>query len=140
MSPAALINSPNIIGKITESLNKILEQGKVPDSWKSSNTKLIPKSKQPMADQMRTIVLTDISYKILMGILKCKIENHLERNKAIKDMQSGGTPKRRVTENIFNYLIEKCAKIKRNLFVTSIDFKKAYDSIDRFTMISHAGL
>ena len=133
----SLINSPNIIEKITESLNKILEQGKVPDSWKSSNTKLIPKNKQPMADQMRPIALTDISYKILMGILKCKIENHLEKNKAIKDMQSGGTPKRRVTENIFifNYLIEKCAKIKKNLFVTSIDFKKAYDSIDRFTMI-----
>ena len=111
--------------------------GTVPDSWKKSNTKLIPKSAKPTVDQLRPIALTDISYKILMGILKTKIENHLRRNNAINDMQTGGTAKRRVTENIFifSYLIEKCVKEKKNLFVTSIDFKKAYDSIDRFKMI-----
>ena len=61
-----------------------------------------------------------------MGIIKNKLEKHLITNNKINDCQTGATSKRRVTENvfIFNYLIEKCAKMKKEMLVLSIDFKK----------------
>ena len=47
-------------------------------------------------------------------------------------MQKGATPGRSVTENIhiIQYLIQKTC-IKKNLYILSIDFTKAYDSIER---------
>ena len=72
-----------------------------------------------------------------MGILKDYIAKFLEENEMINDMQTGGTKGRRVTENIYmlNYCIERSFNRKSKLFILSIDFSKAYDSIDRIRLI-----
>ena len=133
----ALIKSDKFLKCLRNSLNEILNVGQVPDSWKLSNTILIPKVNRPKVGEFRPIALTDISYKLLMGILKGKIEKHLIKTGEINDCQTGATSNRRVTENVFivSYLINKCKLAKKDLFILSIDFRKAYDSIDRFKMI-----
>ena len=51
-----------------------------------------------------------------MGILKCKIEDHIKKNNYINDLQTGATQGRRVTENIFilQYCLDKTFKDKKN--------------------------
>ena len=133
-----LLNNENLIVKLTHILNVIIETQIFPGEWKTSNTILVPKKSRPKPNDLRPIALTNISYKILMGIIKSKIEKHLNENDAINDFQSGATTGRRVTENIFilAYCIEKSFCTKKSLFVLTIDFAKAFDSVDRCMMIS----
>ena len=113
--------------------NNILNIGTTPESWKSSNTVLIEKVKKPMVNQLRPIALTDTSYKIFMGILKDKVENHVNKSGKLDDLQTGATANRRVTENIFlvSYCIEHSFIKKKTLFILSIDYAKAFDSCNR---------
>ena len=132
-----LIKCESLIFILTKLMNDVMNSGIIPYEWKQSITKLIPKNKKPKFEDFRPIALTDISYKILMGVIKEKIEKHLTDHKLMKDEQAGATRRRRVTENIFilNYCIEKSYNLKKELFVLGIDFKKAYDSINRYEML-----
>ena len=132
-----LLKKQHMINLLTKTINNILETNIVPNSWKTSNTKLIPKNKNPRVNELRPIALMDISYKILMGILKNKVEEHLKSNNLINDLQSGATPGRRVSENIFilHYCIEKSYVNKQKLYILSIDYRKAFDSVDRYMML-----
>ena len=51
---------------------------KIPKSWKGTKTKVIKKIKKPTVKDFRPIALADISYKILMSIVKDQIEDHIE--------------------------------------------------------------
>ena len=72
-----------------------------------------------------------------MSIVKNQIEDHLERNNLTKDNQTGFTKGGRIEDNLFilQHLVEKSYKQNKPLVVISIDFSKAYDSIDRRKMI-----
>ena len=132
-----ILQNENLINLLTMLLNNILDTQMFPDQWKTSNTVLINKNPRPKIHEFRPIALTNISYKLLMGILKNKIMTHLKQNDAINDFQTGATQGRRVTENIFifNYCIEKSYIRKKSLYALSIDFSKAFDSIDRYEII-----
>ena len=132
-----LLENKKVLETLTKTMNYITESGNIPLEWKTSTTKLIPKNEKPRVNVFRLIALTNISYKILMGILKNKIELHISETDNINDLQTGATKGRRVTENIFilQYCIEKSYIKKKELHVLSIDFQKAFDSIDRLQMI-----
>ena len=72
-----------------------------------------------------------------MGILKDYIFEFLEKSSQVNEFQSGGTKGRRVTENMYvmSYCIERSFRMKKKLFILAIDFKKAYDSINRLSLI-----
>ena len=86
---------------------------------------------------LRPIALMDSSYKIFMGIIRAKLDEHLERNNLVNELQAGSTKGRRCTDNIFiiNYCIGKCYKMKKPLYLLSSDFQKAFDSIKRVMLI-----
>lgn len=117
--------------------NDALTNGNIPDEWKESRTKLIPKKKKPTIKDFRPIALTNISYKIFMTLLKTRIENHLTRNNLVKESQTGFTKGGRKEDNLFilQHLVEEAHKNKEKLIITAIDYSKAYDSIDREEMI-----
>ena len=77
------------------------------------------------------------SYKLFMGIIKDKIDGHIHRNDKVNDLQSGSTRGRRVEDNLFilSYCIQKTFLSKDKLYVISIDFSKAFDSVDRNMLI-----
>ena len=114
-------------------MNNELNRNIKPESWSKSKTIMLPKSKKPTAVQLRPIALTDSSYKIFMALIKSRVEKHLCNNELYNDMQAGFTEKRRIEDNLF--MLHECKEMsfrkKKQLIVISIDYTKAYDSINR---------
>ena len=133
----AMLRNDSCLSTLTMCLNKVLLEGVIPHDWRNSNTKLIQKKVKPTSRDLRPIALTNSSYKIYMGILREKIETHLRSNQLMSELQSGSTMKRRTTDNLFmlKYCIDETFKNKKQLFVISIDFQKAFDSVNRKLMI-----
>ena len=118
---------------LLKNLNKLIQTNNVPQKWKKSVTKLIEKTNKPKINEFRPISLTNNSYKICMGILRTKIENHISKNNLTRDQQFGFTKQRRTTDSIYAliYAINHSKKYNYNLIITAVDFKKAFDSINR---------
>ena len=72
-----------------------------------------------------------------MGILRIKIEDHLRENLCQSEYKQGFTKNRRIEDNllILSYCIEYSFEKKKPLYVISIDIKKAFDSVERGTLI-----
>merc|ERR1712179_319988 len=119
--------------------NSVLEGGNTPESWNTSRTKMIKKERRPTVRDFRPIAITNISYKIFMSFIREKIEEHLRLNNLIKENQIGFTGGGRIEYNhmILQYIIEKTKKEDENrqLIITALDFKKAFDSVKREELI-----
>ena len=72
-----------------------------------------------------------------MGILKDKIEYHIYVNNFTNELQCGATKGRRPAENLFilRYCIDFSFINKKPLYILSIDYAKAFDSIKRLEMM-----
>ena len=127
------------ISILTECMNGVLRDSEIPEKWKKSKTNLIPKNCKPKKNELRPIALTNVSYKIFMGLCKKKLVEHLQDNDRISNYQSGFTIGRRLEDNILilKYCISESSKNKVPLIVTAIDFTKAFDSIDRRKLIDN---
>ena len=132
-----LLEDRYFISKLAELLNEILEIGEVPESWLWSITNLIDKLRKPTPKDLRPIALMNSSYKKFMGIMKSKIEHHLKINNCTSDLQSGSTKHRRTSDNLFilKYCLQKIYKSKEKLYLVTVDFSKAFDSIKRHKLI-----
>ena len=109
---------PKIIKELSEeesfmnclenAFNIIYNANNIPESWKISNTTLINKKPKPSADQLRPITITNIMYKIYMGIIKDRLETHIQNSNKICYEQMGFTKGRRIEYNLFilKYCIE----------------------------------
>ena len=69
----------------------VIASGVVPRVWKLSRTVILPKKKKPVARKHRPIALTNVGYKLFMGIMKNRIVEHLDRNGLISEFQAGFT-------------------------------------------------
>ena len=85
--------------------NGVMDSGVVPEGWRKSRTVMIPKTKKPVAREHRPIALTNVRYKLFMGVVKNMIVQHLDRNGLIADYQEGSTGGRRLEENLFTVRI-----------------------------------
>ena len=90
-----------------------------------------------MAKEHRPIALTNVGYKLFMGLVKDQLVQHLDRNGLISDYQAGFTGGRRLEENLFivRYCIEETYRLGRELVVVSIDFEKAFDRVERVALV-----
>ena len=114
---------------------------KVNKDWLTSVTTMIPKVKQPKILEHRPIAVTVNSSKIFWTIIREKIEMHLRDMNVVYENQYGFT-KGGKPENclyILNYIANRNYtgnnRKKTELYYAFIDFKKAYDSIDRGKLI-----
>ena len=69
-----------------------------------------------------------------MGILKTKIETQICQE---SEVQAGFTKHRQITDNLFilYYCVRESYKNRKELFLISMDFAKAFDSIKRNVLI-----
>merc|ERR1711895_57430 len=114
---------------------------KVHKDWLTSRTTMIPKKPKPKILDHRPIAVTVNSNKIICTILRQKIEEFLDISGVKFENQFGFTEGGRVEHCMFtldyivNMTFEKRGKYGKSLYFAFIDFKKAYDSIDRKKLI-----
>ena len=131
-----LINDRRAIEKLTASYKKVLEEKQEPTEWKKSKTIMIPKMNRPTETELRPIAMTDVSYKILMSLIGREIKKHVAENKIEEFEKAGFTKGGNILDNLF--ILRECVeenRKKEQMVAIAIDFKKAYDSIKRETMV-----
>ena len=77
-------------GKIAlrNALDKALNEKEIPKNWKTSNTSLLEKVAKLTKKDLRPIALTDTTYKLMMGILRYKMQMHLKENKQLHELKT----------------------------------------------------
>ena len=133
-----LLKSDGCMEVISKGMNLIIESGRVPEKLKISKTVMLEKKTKPTVRDLRPIALMNCSYKLFMGTVRGKLEEHLQRCNMVSELQSGSTGGRRATDNIFilKYCVEQAFRTNKPLYVVSIDFRKAFNSIDRGKLIA----
>ena len=114
--------------------NYILETGKFPQSWcKGLIIPIYKKGDTCDPNNYRGITLTSCFAKFFTVILNNRLKNWAEQNDILTDAQFGFRKSFGTTDAVFilNALIEKQFNSKCKLYSCFIDFKKAFDSIDR---------
>ena len=133
----SMANSKTCLEALTKCYQVELNKIEKPTKWKTSKTKLLKKKKKPTVRDLRPLALTDMSYKIFMSIIKEEIEQHLKNIKEDNEVQAGFKKGGRIEDNLLTlrYCVKDAYKNRRQLIVTAIDFRKAYDSVKREELI-----
>uniref|UniRef100_A0A803T714 Reverse transcriptase domain-containing protein n=1 Tax=Anolis carolinensis TaxID=28377 RepID=A0A803T714_ANOCA len=126
-----------LVSPLQKVMNKILEEGKVPQTWNSANIVVIPKGKMDntQVKNYRPISLLNADYKIFASILADRLKEVLKVR--IAEDQSGFLPGRQMRENIRNILnvIEYYEKNNRKeIAFLFLDAEKAFDNVNWFCM------
>uniref|UniRef100_A0A803TXE9 Reverse transcriptase domain-containing protein n=1 Tax=Anolis carolinensis TaxID=28377 RepID=A0A803TXE9_ANOCA len=114
-------------------MNRILEEGKVPQTWNNANIVVIPKGNadNTQVKNYRPISLLNADYKIFASILADRLKEVLKAR--IGEDQSGFLPGRQMKENIRNILnaIEYYDKnIQKEIAFLFLDAEKAFDNVN----------
>ena len=116
--------------------NVCFDKGMVPSSWGKCIINPIPKSstadpRDPLS--YRGISLASAMYKLYCSILNNRISSWSESNGKLVDEQNGFRKARSTIDHVstLTNIIETRKKKKLSTFCAFIDFRKAYDCIDR---------
>lgn len=124
---------------IRKLFNRLFQSGEFPESW--SKSIIIPLHKKGSIhnpDNYRGIALLDIFSKLYIGILNKRVTFYVNAFDRISEAQAGFRKGYSTIDNAFVLysLISKqlCMKGKK-LYVAFVDFKKAFDSVDRYKLL-----
>ena len=116
--------------------NVCFNKGVVPAIWGNCVIKPIPKSSS--ADprdslSYRGIALASAVYKIYCSVINERLSNWANINNLIADEQNGFRKKRSTVDHISSLtrITDTRKKARKSTFCAFIDFKKAYDTINR---------
>ena len=78
-----------------------------------------------------------VGYMLFWGLVNNKLVEHSDRNGMICDYQAGFTGGMSLVQNLFivRYCIEETYWFGRKLVEVSIDFKKAFNSVERMALV-----
>ncbi|KAL4096954.1 hypothetical protein QTP88_021820 [Uroleucon formosanum] len=130
------LNSETIMN-IHKLMEHIWEEEVIPQDWNSALICPIYKKGDPLnCNNYRGIALLNVSYKILAYCILDRIKPRTEE--LLGDYQCGFRQNRSTTDQIFNLrqIFQKAWEYDKNLCVLFVDFKKAYDSIHRPSLIN----
>lgn len=133
-------SSTLLLEAITAIFNYCLSHSVLPSAWKTSSIILLYKGKGQTSDpdNYRGICLQCNFYKILTKLVKRRIESQVEEK--LSDSQFGFRKNRSTVQAIERLIDEiqrgvwtarKKRTEKKQLYVTFVDFKKAFDSVPR---------
>ena len=120
--------------------NRILQSGKFPKLWNHSLISSIYKSGDPNdCNNYRGISVTSCLGKLFTSLLQKRLGDFLESRNLISHNQGGFRGGYRTTDHIYilKTLINKYLnKHKQKMYVCFVDFKKAFDSVDRRALLT----
>ena len=117
---------------LTSFFQTSLDQGTLPQDWKSANVvPIFKKGDKSKAENYRPVSLTSILCKLLEHILASSIMKHLDKHNILTDAQHGFR-KRRSCESQLIITTEDLARNidnKKQTDVILLDFSKAFDKV-----------
>ena len=137
ISPELLkLAKPKILTYLSKLFNTIYTKSYFPKEWATSI--IIPihkKGNKSIMDNYRGISLLCLTSKVFTAILNTRLYNWLEVNNKICTEQAGFRRNYSTTDHIFTLysMVNNClyGKKRSKLYVAFIDYKKAFDSINR---------
>ena len=128
-------NMPESMFKIfTNLLNAMYSTSHYPTSWKQTIILPIFKKGDPtIPDNYRGISITSILSKVFMSILTDRLSSWAEDNNIIVEEQAGFRRGYSTVDNIFvlHSIIQHYLQRKRKVYVAFVDFKKAFDTVNK---------
>lgn len=111
---------------------QVWEEQKLPKDWE--NNLIVPiykKGLQSQCENYRPICLAQTSFKIYTRILEKRLRNHIEP--ILEEEQAAFRQNRQTGDNIYiiRSIIERKIEEGEELYLTFIDLKAAFDTVDR---------
>ena len=107
--------------------------------WDNSDIKPIPKKDKDPRDPLnnRCITIMCCIAKIYSSILNARIKTFLDKNQILVDEQNGFRASRSCIDHIFSLvtILRNRKSMGKQSFLCFIDFKKAFDSVDRTLLL-----
>ena len=116
-------------------------EGTLPMDWKSTNVSpIFKKGRKNCPSNYRPINVASVVGKIMEGIIKDEILNHLHKHNIIQDSQHGFLPRRSCSTNLVDYLniVTKTLDRGASFDVILVDFAKAFDKVPFDGMLAKA--
>ncbi|XP_034935878.1 uncharacterized protein [Chelonus insularis] len=124
---------------LKECLNRIWNEGILPPGWEKARiVPIFKEGDENKPENYRGISLLDSGYKLLTCIMAERLNCWLDKERSLRESQAGFRKKRGTRDHIFvlNALINNRLKVKRGkLYVAFIDFRAAFDTVDRQIML-----
>ena len=134
--PIEVLKNDTAVAFLHVLFNICFDNGIIPTEWGKCIINPIPKSstsdrRDPLS--YRGISLAPAMYKLYCSVLNRRLTSWAEQNNKVVDEQNGFRKGRSTTDHILSLtsIIDTRKKIKKSTFCAFIDFKKAYDTIDR---------
>ena len=124
---------PKAISKLTVEFNEVLESGRIPEEWLTSETVMLHK-KGSVDDpsNFRPIALASTAMKLFTAALADRLSNWAEGNEILPEAQGGFRRSRSCQEQIFNLtgaLHIHLRRPGRRAYALFVDFQRAFPSI-----------
>jgi len=137
--PVEVLNNDISVAFLHVLFNACFSSGRMPSVWGKCVINPIPKASSADARDplsYRGISLASSMYKMYCSILNERLTKWAEENSLLVDEQNGFRKKRSTIDHISSLtsIIETRKKLNMSTYCAFIDFKKAYDSIDRFKL------
>ena len=130
-----------LIRPLCKLFNLIFRSHSYPKQWTLNLLKPIHKKESATnPENYRGIAISSCLSKLYSSVLLFRLQEYVEKHNLLSDNQIGFRKGKRTSDHIFilKTLVDKfLRKHKCKLFVDFIDFKKAYDSINRDHLFSN---
>lgn len=134
--PAEILKCDKLLNVLLKLFNKCFSSGIIPDIWKQGIINPIPKSSTSYRrDPMNYLGITPTSsvYKLYSNVLNTRLSKWENDNSVLLDNQNGFKKNRSTIDHVISLtsIIETQKLHRKDTFTAFIDFRKAYDSINR---------
>ena len=132
------------IDKLPQLLNKIWNDEHIPDDWREGILIKVPKKgDKSICSNWRGIILLSIPSKVLRHIILQRLKKEVD--KLLRDEQAGFRQERSCIDQIatLRIIIEQTIEWQTSLYLTFVDFERAFDSIDHqvlWNILRHYGI
>ncbi|KAI5742924.1 hypothetical protein M8J77_012730 [Diaphorina citri] len=121
---------------ITDIINSIYKTGQIPNDYLLSTFITLPKvNKAKNCSQFRTISLISHASKILLQIIKQRINNIIEENLSETQMGFRAGKGCRDAITVMRILLEKNVEKNSDIYAAFIDYEKAFDNVNHQKLI-----
>jgi sorting nexin-29 len=119
--------------KLRELIRVIWREEKMPEDWESGIIcSIFKKADKLDCNNYRDITLLDIAYKVFSNVLNKRLKKFTEN--LLGEYQCGVRKNRSTPHQIYiiRQIMEKHYEHNQDLHILFVDFKQAFDSIDRY--------